>query len=131
MSSTLCDIRLNKEDVPTDGCPRQTDDHSGSLYSFLDLFLQLELARSKQFDDHVRSNDEFGVFAFQNSSRVFAANTRNLPLQISDASLPCVVADNLMQSLILEFDLVGLNSTIISSSRHQVITGNLHLLFLG
>src|SRR5262245_13325856 len=71
------------------------------------------------------------MITFQNAAGVLPANARNLALEVSNSSLPCVMTDDMVQGGIFELNLVQLQATVLTTSRDEVITCDLNFFFLG
>src|SRR5215470_9105165 len=60
---------------------------------------------------------------------MFAADTGDLALEIANTSFTCVMAHQMVQSSVLEFDLIGLQSAVFAAAWDKIILGYLDLLF--
>src|SRR5438874_1869190 len=108
MPRTLGNVRLNEKDVASDRRPRETDDNTCPFHALFNLFLELKFGGEQQFRDDFTCDDEFGLFAFQDASRVFAANAGELALEIANARFPRVMPHDIVERLILKLNLIGL-----------------------
>src|SRR6058998_653576 len=131
MPRSLGNIRFDKENVSTDRCPRQADDDPGAFHPLFDFFLELIFRSPEQLHNNLRCYDEFRLLPFQKTAGVFAADTGNLAFEISDAGFAGVMSDDEVNRLILELNLIRLQSAVFATTGDQVISRDLNLLLLG
>src|SRR3546814_18725494 len=70
-------------------------------------------------------------FAFQNLAQRLARETRDLALEGADARLARVIADQIAQSFVGQFELARLQPMSLDLLREQMELGDLDLLVLG
>src|SRR5215831_5379325 len=131
MPSSSCDVGFDEQNVATDGRPRQSDYNAGTLYTFFHFLFKLIFRRAEEFFDHTRCYDQARILAFQQTAGMFPADICNLPLEVSDTGLARVMPHDVMQGRILKFDLIGLQTTIVTTTGHEVVSGDLHLFLFG
>src|SRR6266850_1498141 len=119
MARTLGNVRLNEKNVASDRRPRQANDNTCPFHALLNFFLELKLGGAQQVRDHLRRDSEFRFLAFQNASRMFAADAGDLAFEIAHSRLPRVMPDDIVEGFILKPDLIRLQSAVLTTARHK------------
>src|SRR3546814_4217002 len=95
------------------------------------LFPYTTLFRSRKFVQILRRDADAFRFAFQNLAQRLARETRDLALEGADARLARVIADQIAQSFVGQFELARLQPMRLDLLRDQMELGDLDLLVLG
>src|SRR5581483_4126073 len=86
---------------------------------------------AEEFVDNFRSHLQLVGFTFRETASLLPANRADVALQVSNASFPRVVANDGLDRLFRELDLLRRNAVLLDLPGNQVLKGYMHLLFLG
>src|SRR3546814_8348964 len=89
------------------------------------LFPYTTLFRSRKFVQILRRDADAFRFAFQNLAQRLARETRDLALEGADARLARVIADQIAQSFVGQFELAQLQPMRLDLLRDQMELGDL------
>src|SRR5215475_9556145 len=89
--------------------------------------LALEGRGSQDGNEIVAINADRAALALRDPHRGVTQRLSNLPLQIADAGLPCVVHDDLVKRAFSDLDLIDFESVGLHLPAHQIAPGDLAL----
>src|SRR5205823_1590128 len=95
------------------------------------LGIDADLLTAKEVFNDLPRDDQLLRLAFRDAPRFLAADRAYVALQIADARLPRVMADDVADRFFRELDLLRFQAVLIDLPRNQVALRDVELLVLG
>ena len=110
--------RFDKQDVPAEGRPSKSRRHTGKTAPHSSLVL--EYRRAENVGEISYFDRDRVPFAFRYANRGVTQHFSDLTFEISDASLARIVRDDVAQSNVGNFDLIGAYAVGFHLPAHQI-----------
>src|SRR5205807_4929644 len=114
-------VGLDEEHIASGRSPSQTHGHARTLCALRDLALRPYFDSSEKFVNHIRGHNQFFALAFRQPARLLPADRTNVALQVAHARFARVMANQGLDSLLRELDLLGRNAVLFDLSRNKIL----------
>src|SRR5277367_4276051 len=105
--------RFDEDDVAAHRCPNQAHGNSRLLHPLFHFFFQMHFRNAQHFANHFGCDEQFVRLSLRQTPRLLAHQSADFALQVAHARFPRVVADEFVQSLIGEFDLLAQRQAVL------------------